>query len=293
MNWALLSPKLKALMPYINPMQWSSQKHTISLMINNQEEGFFLKTSHTETDSFEYLIITLETVQQLIEKKEKESWYKLMNVMSHEIINTITPISSLAENLGALVQDPPLDQDTIEELTQGLHIINKRSTHLNTFVNTYRKLTELPQPQKSNLNLTQLIKHSIGLYQTEFKDKGIECIFSTNKAYFIEADKGQIEQVIINLVSNSILALKHTKKPQIILDITQDNNKVLVSFSDNGHGISDEIKQNIFIPYFTTRKDGSGIGLTLSKSILNAHNSFIMLDKESDLTTFIISFPVA
>lgn len=291
MHWNLLQPKLKALDAFINPTDWRSQKHTVSLQINTQEENFFLKTSHTQTASSEYLIVTLETIQQLIEKKEKESWYKLMNVMSHEIINTITPISSLAENLGSLIQDTPIDLDTLSELSHGLQIINKRSSHLTTFVNTYRKLTELPLPKKSQIHLNELVKQTIDLLTVEFKEKQINCSFSAIDSHSIYADKGQIEQVLINLLSNSINALTQTIHPQITLFLYQENNRIFLKVEDNGHGISDEIKGNIFIPYFTTRKDGSGIGLTLSKHILNAHQSFIILDRHSKNTTFTISFP--
>ncbi len=291
MNWNLLQPKLNALTPFIHPNKWQSQKHTISLQVNNQEENFFLKTSYTQTAASEYLILTLETIQQLIEKKEKESWYKLMNVMSHEIINTITPISSLAENLGILIQEPPIDDDTIDELSQGLKIINKRSTHLNAFVNTYRKLTELPQPNKAHMDLSKLVSHTLNLFYSEFKELNIQTSSGINRSYFIYADKTQIEQVLINLISNSIHALEGVNLPQIDIKIHREHNRVFLKVSDNGHGISDEIKSNIFIPYFTTRKDGSGIGLTLSKTILNAHNSFIVLDNHPNLTTFSISFP--
>lgn len=292
MHWDLLQPKLIALDKFINPNQWASKKHTVSINVNNQEENFFLKTSYTQTASNSYLILTLETIQQLIEKKEKESWYKLMNVMSHEIINTITPISSLAENLGLLLQDTPIDGSTISELSQGLNIINKRSSHLNTFVNTYRKLTELPQPIKSNMDLTQLVSYVITLYNPKFKEKGITLAYNPSRPFIINADKTQIEQVIINLISNSIHALIHSINPQITIELYQDSDRIYFQITDNGHGISEEIKSNIFIPYFTTRKDGSGIGLTLSKTILNAHNSFITLSNSEDKTTFIISFPI-
>lgn len=291
MNWELLQPKIQALNQFLISDHWQSQKHTISLKVNQQEENFFLKTSFTQTQSSEYLVVTLETIQQLIEKKEKESWFKLMNVMSHEIINTITPISSLAENLGALIQDQQLDKEDISELEHGLQIINKRSTHLNHFVNTYRKLTELPQPKKARFNLTKLVEQTMKLFNSEFQDKSIEYAIPFKSQVSIFADKAQIEQVIINLISNAIYALVNIEKPYIEVQVYKEGHRAFLKVMDNGHGISEEIQNNIFIPYFTTRKDGSGIGLTLSKSILNAHNSFIHLDTTHKETTFVISFP--
>ena len=286
-KWNLLKNKIGTLSEFIT--EWKSIKHTISLDINDNKESFFLKTSVTQTNQYEYLVVTLETIQQLIDKKEKEAWYKLMNVMSHEIINTITPISSLAENLDTLLQEEP-DDDTITELSQGLQIIKRRSHHLTSFVDTYRKLAELPLPQKNEIDLTLLVKNTLTLFEHEFISKGISINFNENNQFIINADKQQIEQVIINLLSNSIYALSTTKTPTISINIAKETNRTFLTIIDNGIGISSEIKDNIFVPYFTTRKDGSGIGLTLSKSIMEAHHGTIRHLDTSNTTIFIISF---
>ena len=153
------------------------------------------------------MVLSLETVQQLINKKEKESWYKLMNVMSHEIINTITPISSLANSLGSLLNQNEIDDESLEELTMGLQIIKKRSQHLTNFVDTYRKLTELPLPQKEKVNLDELLSQTLQLFQEEFKNKQIELIYETQEEYILSLDKEQIEQVFINMITNSPLRI--------------------------------------------------------------------------------------
>ncbi|CAM1354086.1 sensor histidine kinase [Tenacibaculum insulae] len=286
-NWTLLKDKIGGLVSYLS--EWKSLKHTITIDVNNNKESFFLKTSITQTNQFEYLIISLETIQQLIDKKEKEAWYKLMNVMSHEIINTITPISSLAENLGYLLQDGETDKETIEELTEGLQIIKRRSHHLTSFVDTYRKLAELPLPQKKKTNLTKIIKNTLVLFQQEFSLKKIKCSFNNANVIIINADKQQIEQVLINLISNAINALDDVVQPTIKITLLQTNERVKIKVIDNGIGISDKIKDNIFVPYFTTRKDGSGIGLTLSKSIIEAHNGTIKFTSSPQNTCFTIN----
>jgi nitrogen fixation/metabolism regulation signal transduction histidine kinase len=286
-KWDLLKEKIGSLAPLIS--KWGKLRHVISLNVNNQSESFFLKTSITQTNDYEYFIVSLETIQQLIDKKEKESWYKLMNVMSHEIINTITPISSLAENLDSLLQDEP-DKDTLNELSKGLKIIKKRSYHLTSFVDTYRKLAELPLPQKSEIDLTEIVNNTLTLFEQEFSSKNILVRFESYKKHTINADKQQIEQVIINLISNCLYALEQTKKPTIHLEVSQENNRTLLSITDNGIGISDEIKDNIFVPYFTTRKNGSGIGLTLTKSIMESHEGIIYFKSEKSKTSFVLSF---
>ena len=213
-----------------------------------------------------------------------------MNVMSHEIINTITPISSLAENLDSLLQEDQTDKNTIEELSQGLKIIKRRSHQLTSFVDNYRKLAELPLPQKKEINLTEIVKNTLLLFEQEFLLKNIEIDFNTKNPYKINADKLQIEQVIINLLSNCLYAFKNIEKANITIDISSEKRRTHLTISDNGIGISNEIKDNIFIPYFTTRKDGSGIGLTLSKSIMEAHLGKIQFTSKKGKTTFILSF---
>ncbi|MEO9569568.1 MAG: HAMP domain-containing sensor histidine kinase [Polaribacter sp.] len=287
-NWNLLNKKIGNLTNYID--DWKENKLTISLTINDKKEEFFLKTSLTQTNEYGYLIVSLETIQQLIDKKEKEAWFKLMNVMSHEIINTITPISSLAENLDSLLQEENTDEDTIDELSQGLKIIKRRSHHLTSFVDTYRKLAELPLPKKEEVNLTKIIKNTLLLFTQEFNQKNIKINFDETTLFKIKADKQQIEQVIINLISNCLYAFKEIEKPTINIDISSDKKRIHLSITDNGIGISDAIKDNIFIPYFTTRKDGSGIGLTLSKSIMEAHNGTIQFTSSKEKTTFLLTF---
>ena len=287
-NWNLLNKKIGKLTDYIN--QWTENRLTISLTVNDETEEFFLKTSVTQTNEFGYLVISLETIQQLIDKKEKEAWYKLMNVMSHEIINTITPISSLAENLHTLLQEENTDEETIDELSEGLSIIKRRSLHLTSFVDTYRKLAELPLPDKKEINLTKTIEITLDLYKQDFASKNINLIFKNNKNYNILADKQQIEQILINLISNCLYALDGIENPTIEVALLEEKNRISIEVIDNGIGISKEIKDNIFVPYFTTRKNGSGIGLTLSKSIIEAHKGTIYFTSKKGKTTFTITF---
>lgn len=289
-NWQLLQSKIGNLNQLIT--DWRFLKHTISLTINDKEENFFLKTSVTQTNEYQYLIVTLETIQQLIDKKEKEAWYKLMNVMSHEIINTITPISSLAENLDDLIQED-VDEDALEELSIGLKIIKKRSKHLTSFVDTYRKLAELPLPNKEEFDLVLLVENTLKLFNREFQAKNIEANLFTNVNKEVLADKQQLEQVLINLISNSIYALEGIENPILTIEINQNKeHRTYITVNDNGIGISDEIKDNVFVPYFTTRKDGSGIGLTLSKSIIEAHKGTIKFTSSPNNTSFNISLPI-
>ena len=285
-RWNLLKKKIGQLQNFV--VEWKEIKQTITISINQKKESFFLKTSFTKTNSHEYLTISLETIQQLIDKKEKESWYKLMNVMSHEIINTITPISSLAENLSSLINDGK-PEETFDEVYTGLSIIKKRSEALTIFVDNYRKLAELPKTQKSNLNLTELIKNVLVLFDSDFKRKNIKIEFTSSDDYYLIADKSQIEQVMINLLSNAIHTVYKCKQKLITILIEQKECRTHIYVRDNGIGISNKIKDKIFIPYYTTRKDGAGIGLTLSKSIIEAHKGSIYFVSNNYFTEFQIT----
>lgn len=287
-KWSLLQKKIGDLTKHVE--KWESVRHIITIKLNEKKEQFFLKTSTTQTNEYGYLVISLETIQQLIDQKEKEAWFKLMNVMSHEIINTITPISSLAENLESLLHEENNNDENTSELSEGLKIIKKRSYHLTSFIDTYRKLAELPLPNKKELNLINLIKDTLSLFKQEFLSKKIKVSFNSFLATNIYADKQQIEQVLVNLLSNSIYALSNIKNKEITIDILEESNRIYLTISDNGNGITKKIKDKIFVPYFTTRKEGKGIGLTLSKSIIEAHNGTIHFTSKKEKTSFIITF---
>ncbi|RMA64388.1 histidine kinase/DNA gyrase B/HSP90-like ATPase [Ulvibacter antarcticus] len=288
-QWNLLKEKIKPIADIFQHEEWQKRKHVLSLKLNDTTETFYFKTAVTKTHEFDYLIVTMETIQQLIDKKEKESWYKLMNVMSHEIINTITPISSLAENLDSLLQEGAPNDETLIELSQGLNIIKRRSHHLTTFVDSYRKLAELPLPEKEIFNVARLIRNTISLFQPEFEEKKVNINLNASEKLNLSADKKQMEQILINLITNSIFAVSGTENPQIDIELVQKNNKCIISVSDNGEGIPKDIKEKIFIPYFTTRKNGSGIGLTLSKSMVESHNGTLFFSSGNGKTTFIVS----
>ncbi len=290
-KWELLQQKIQPVLNIIDHSDWKIMKQVISISIDDEiEETFHIKTSVTKTYNYEYLTISLETIQQLIDKKEKESWYKLMNVMSHEIINTITPISSLAESLESLIDDRITNKENLDELSQGLKIIKRRSEHLTSFVNSYRKLTELPLPKLEDVNLSDIVNNVISLFQNELLNKKIKISFTSSNIFVIRCDKQQIEQVLINLISNSIYALENSNKPTISIFINREEKRTHLIVEDNGLGIPNAIKPNIFVPYFTTRKKGSGIGLTLSKSIMEAHHGNIQHKAIENKTLFKLSF---
>ncbi|WP_196889273.1 sensor histidine kinase [Aureivirga sp. CE67] len=287
-HWKLLQPKIQPILDTIDIENWKEWKKVVTINSHENTEAFHLKTNVTKTLEYEYLVISLETLQQVIDKKEKESWYKLMQVMSHEIINTITPIHSLAENLGDLVEEDTPENK--EELQYGLRIIKKRSEYLSEFIDSYRVITELPNPEKEYCSLKELTEESIHLFQKSHPKMEFSLNVEEKIDDVVLIDKKQIEQVLINLFTNSVYATAQKEQAEIKIELRKKRQNLQLLISDNGIGISKDIRDKIFVPYFTTREKGAGIGLTLSKNIMEANQGYIHLLDQEKGTTFMLSF---
>lgn len=230
-------------------------------------------------------IITLATIsnlQSVLEEQETEAWQKLIRVLTHEIMNSITPIASLSSTLdlmlkGIIEEGEKVDQETILEIQQALQTINKRSTGLLHFVNTYRNLTRIPKPNFKVSSVNELFRNIQLLMEDEMKANGIVFTISTEPDEIrFNADEQLIEQVIINLIKNSIHALKDCDDPRIELKaFLNKRGHLTIQVMDNGQGILKDVLDKIFIPFFTTKPSGSGIGLSLSRQIMRLHNGTI------------------
>lgn len=222
----------------------------------------------------EQYIMTLSDIHSALEKKEMEAWQKLIRVLTHEIMNSITPIISLSDTLNEMSQEFPLKENMQSSITQGLGIINRRCKGLMEFVDNYRKLTRISTPIKSEVNISEFFNDIKGLTAKEFVH------FYTEKDNMVMiADRGQMEQVLLNIIKNAIEACKNIEKPCIkVKAYSSPNIKFIVS--DNGEGILPEVKERIFVPFFTTKSNGSGIGLSLCKQIITMHNGNIFVESE-------------
>ncbi len=291
-HWRLLKPHLKTFESYLEVERWRDQKDVVTLSINGKEQVFSLRTFLTRVYNEPYLILNLDTLQSIIDKKEKESWYNLMKVMSHEILNTIAPISSLSNNLEYLIEErrDELGED-FEDIQKSVQTIQQRTQHLSDFVNTYRALTELPSPRKERVKIDTLIENSLTTLSALLEENNIQINLKIHPdAQYFFVDAKQIEQVLINLITNAIYAVQKIETPQIWIRTFTTNIKNCIEVIDNGQGIPEEIKPDIFIPFFTTRENGSGIGLSLSKNIIQAHDGHINFTSESK-TSFVLQLP--
>jgi len=288
-KWRYLKNHLPALCTIIEDRHFGEVKTSLQIRVEQQDtQTFILQTSKTKTYEQDYYIILLDSIQKVVEKKEKEAWVNLMKVISHELMNSITPIRSLTQNLNELMQQETLSKEDLEDIKQSVGTIIHRSDHLQHFVESYRKLAMLPSPDKQHTELKSLLENTLLLLQPLFKKENITVINTIDSNRWFYADKQQLEQVFINLLTNSIYALKEKDLKSITITSETKNNRIFISISDTGNGIEKEIQDKIFLPFFTTRKDGAGIGLTLSKNIIEAHGGYLSYQIEEERTKFVI-----
>jgi nitrogen fixation/metabolism regulation signal transduction histidine kinase len=258
------------------------------------EKSFFkilLSATAFQTEQKVFKLIAFQNVNEALDETESKAWQKLLSVMTHEIMNSVAPISSLAETLKNRLSSN--DENTIEDLELGIDTIKRRSEGLLKFAETYRNLNKITKLNLQKVYIRELFANLHQLMQPTFEQKNIELeIILKDTDLFLEADPSLIEQVLINLIVNAIEAVKEKPDPKIILTAEQAlNKKIVLKVADNGSGIPEEVLDKIFIPFFSTRKSGSGIGLSLCKQIVMLHRGTIQVQSmENRGTVFSMQF---
>jgi two-component system nitrogen regulation sensor histidine kinase NtrY len=230
-----------------------------------------------------FRMITYQNVNETIDKTESVAWQKLLRVLTHEIMNSIAPIASLAATMTNRLKTMEI-QTGLEDVHVGLETIQRRSESLLKFASTYRSLDKISQLNLQTVFISELFENLYQLLEPTLIQKGIEMdliLKDTQLKY--ELDKSLMEQVLINLILNAIEAVKHSKIPYISLGGTLVNGKLQIRVVDHGKGISQDMLDNIFTPFFTTRKSGSGVGLTLSKQIMLLHGGTIVAESQEGI----------
>ena len=247
------------------------------------------------------LLTTIKNIQNVLEEQETAAWQKLIRVLTHEIMNSIAPISSLSATVENMLRPfttgkkdaPEIDLETLSEIQGALQTINKRSTGLMNFVETYRSLTKIPEPNFAVVKMKDLVQRCCTLMKKDAQESHIQLASSVEpESIELQIDEQMIEQVMINLVQNSMQALKG--RPEALIQIRGYYNKrgrPTIQVVDNGQGILSDVIDKIFIPFFTTKRSGSGIGLSLSRQILRLHGGTITAQsKPGEETIFTMTF---
>ena len=275
--------------------------------IENEEMELALHAAVFQLKRNWYTLVSLQNIQSELQEKEMEAWQKLIRVLTHEIMNSMTPISSMAQTISGILEslktNQPdaasgitLDSENLSDISEALKTIHKRSLGLTDFVNTYRNLTLIPAPHFKLFAVEELFSRVEKLMEQRFRENNIR--FSSEispESLEITADPGLIEQVLINLVLNAVDALSEkTGPPERLLRLhacQNETGRIMIRVIDNGPGIIDEARKKLFIPFFTTKKKGSGIGLSLSRQIMKLHKGSISVESEPGVeTVFTLKF---
>ncbi|MHB1687428.1 MAG: sensor histidine kinase [Ignavibacteriaceae bacterium] len=263
----------------------AGEKILVKTVDNNELAQLSIYATDFKLKEKQFTLVSISNIQSELEEREMEAWQNLIRVLTHEIMNSVTPLISLSSTASSLLNDIDnqtknnqiLNTDAMEDIKGALDTILKRSKGLFHFVDDYRNLTRIPIPSFSVFKISDLFDRIKKLFIDRFIEKKIIFTFMVEPSDLeLTADPDLIEQVIINLILNSISALAKTSLPEIKLISKIDNRGgILIQVTDNGHGIPEELYEKIFIPFFTTRKEGSGIGLSLSRQVMRVHKGGI------------------
>ncbi|WP_294273632.1 ATP-binding protein [uncultured Chryseobacterium sp.] len=273
--WVLYENKIPGFYHIIEETGYENSQDFFDISINeNTKQSYSLRTKKVQSARHRFCIISLESVQKIIEQKERLAWNNLMKVISHELLNTLTPVNSLIQNLEYIVNQDTIDQEDQQDMKESLMIINAKSKQLLDFVDDYRQVAELPKPVFKTISLKAVVESALHFLKPVFEKNKI-CTVNILENHLISADEKMIERCLINLYLNAVYAVSEKDGKTIKTEIKILNNRVVLYVEDNGSGIQKEIQDKIFLPFFTTRSKGSGIGLTLSKSIIEAHKGYL------------------
>jgi len=243
-------------------------------------------------------LVTLNDLSAGMERKEIDDWIRLIRVMSHEIMNSLAPITSISTTLsevwaehGSGSRAEGISEATIQQTLRGLDAIAEQSEGLTTFFESYRVLSRIPDPVKKEFAICKLFE-KLETLVSHYMEKGsltlsFECKHPGLKIY---ADEQMINQVLLNLVKNSVQAVERVEKAEIIVSAAANENRIVLKVTDNGEGISPEISDEIFMPFFTTRIKGTGVGLSYSRQVMAMNGGRIEFDSQTGKTQFRLVF---
>lgn len=263
---------------------------------NGKELAVFITRYKLGSESFR--LLAFQDIKAELQSRELEAWQNLTKVLRHEIMNSIAPISSLTSTLKEIivedVQREPdanvISDDSLEDLEEGLRTISGRSDGLINFINAYRDYTNLPEPNLKDRDVNQVVERSVALMKSEFEGNQLKLKLLKQQTV-VSLDDQLIEQVLINLIKNAREAVENQSEAIVEIQVDYRDGQTSVSVRDNGSGITEEAKEKIFMPFYSTKKRGSGIGLSLSKQIMQLHGGDLRVESEIGKgACFILSF---
>jgi nitrogen fixation/metabolism regulation signal transduction histidine kinase len=264
-----------------------------SLVIKGELHRIVFRKAEMKVLGEELFVLTLQDIRSQLEEEELEAWQKLISILRHEIMNSVAPLNSLGLSLRKIVEkvksDIPADQ--AEMLVEGLEAISRRSEGLMNFVQAYKTLTSIPSPVFTEFPVQKILNESIMLFKPETRKRKIELKTICPEDLLMTADYNLISQVLINLIKNALEVVEDNKGEISLQAFKNETGWLNVIVTDNGTGIADDQVDKIFIPFYTTRENGTGIGLSLARQIMRIHKGRINVHSEPGSgTEFILQF---
>ncbi len=270
------------------------ENQLISIDIDGMQHKLFVGVTEIMIAQKKERLFSLQDIRSELDAAQLQAWQDLVRVLTHEIMNSITPVASLAKTATLLVDDlkDKINADTklnnelhaelnedIDDIIGAVQTVARRSDGLMQFVSSYRRLTRLPPPNKKRIQLSILFEQIKILVQQNWQNTKIDLTIKISPHQLdLYADPDMTEQILINLLQNAEHALGNTEVPKIILSaFLNPRGRTVIEVSDNGQGINDDVAEKVFVPFFTTKKEGSGVGLALSRQVMIAHAGNIRL----------------
>lgn len=275
-------------------------RELVTFTVEGAEYQLTLAATEVIIDGDRERLISLQDIQSEIDATQAEAWQDLVRVLTHEIMNSITPVTSLAQTAAELVDDvvretgpaSPIAEE-LEDVQSAVATVARRSDSLMQFIDSYRQISRLAPPEKKRVALADLFETVTSLALAEWNDPGVSLASSVEPSgLYVYADRDLLEPVLLNLLRNAWQATRDMDEARVELRgrLNRRGNTV-IEIEDNGHGVPDEIATKIFVPFYTTREGGSGVGLALARQVMIAHGGFIRLGKKSAAgTVFTLTF---
>jgi nitrogen fixation/metabolism regulation signal transduction histidine kinase len=280
-QFAELDPQLPAMMQAIEP----GSQQLLQTKLRDVPAELRVSVSEIRMAGETERLYAIENLSGELKARESSAWRNLIRVLTHEIMNTLTPVSSLAQTTAGMIDKP----GATEDIKEAIDTIARRSAGLMHFVSRYRELLRVPQPDPETVSVLDVLNGMLALLSNELEGVAVK-ITVVPETLEVHADRSLLDQVLVNLVKNAVDAIRNVATPVLQLRGELDFGRVIIRVQDNGPGIPVEEMDQIFVPFFTTKRDGSGIGLSLSRQIMTAHNGEIAVDSGVGGTTVSLLF---
>jgi len=275
----------------------TSQRVTLSWQNDEHLDTLSVHISCCDIQGKSLKVVSIQSIYHALIAKEQQAYKQLTRVLTHEVANSITPLASLAETAIGLLPDNLqfVDEEDKEDLFEALKTLANRTSHLSAFIKSFHQITSLPKPNLTEINLSQLIEGVLSLFKGQIKTENINLEWLAQSSPLIMADGAQLEQAMINIIKNAIEAISTSQQKGITLKLYQSNQnsrqQILLDIEDSGPGIAEHVIEQVFVPFFTTKNKGSGIGLSLSRQIMIQHGGDLnYIDKAGTGACFRLAF---